>query len=776
MTKNVIEAEAAKFAAIDTQISMNQVAATLNLLFNEDCTVPFITRYRKEATGGLDEEQIRAIQKSYEDYIEREKRRAYILETLEKMEVLTPEIKAKVLAADTLNQLEDIYAPFKSKKKTKGQLAADAGLTPLADLIREGKFSLEDLEKEADKWINKEKKFGDWKEVLKGAQSIIMEEFSHDTEVKETLRNDYWKDAALVSSKREGAEEVKDWQKFKDYFEFSQPVSELKNPKAAHRFLAMRRGMTLKILKVEVSYPIENSVGLIQKKYFPIEDSKTFDFMMKTAEKAVNTSIHPSLDLEVKGDLKKLSDESAIDVFGVNLKNLLLQPYLGAKTVLALDPGVRTGCKTVVVDSTGKLLFDTVIYPHEPQNDVKGSQTILERLIDHYNVEYVAIGNGTYGRETLHFVEEKVAQVKEDKVKATLVNESGASIYSASEIAKKEFPDKDATVRGAVSIARRFQDPLAELVKLDPKSIGVGQYQHDVNQSKLKKGLTGVVEDCVNFVGVDLNTASAPLLAYVSGIGETVAKNIVKMREELGGFNSREQLLKVSRFSQKVFEQSGGFLRIYGGEHPLDATFIHPERYEILEKWVKDTGHTLKDLIEDTDIIAKLEGDKNLRTEIGEYTHDDIVKALKAPSQDPRTEFKSTEFRKDIKTMSDLEPGQWYTGIVTNITQFGAFVDIGIKQNGLVHVSEMADRFVDNALEVLKVGQEVKARVIEVDEGRGRVALSLKTGESVPKAARPSGQSHSGNRQKSNQSGGGRQQSQKLKNNAFASLANFKVK
>ena len=775
MTKNVIEAEAAKFAAIATNISMNQVAATLNLLYNEDCTVPFITRYRKEATGGLDEEQIRDIQKSYEDYIEREKRRAYILETMEKMEVLTPELKAKILAADSLNILEDIYAPFKSKKKTKGQLAVDAGLQPLADMILEGKMSIEDLEAQADKWINVEKKFKDWKEVLKGAQSILMESFSHDTELKETLRNDYWKDACLVSSKRDGAEQEKEWQKFKDYFEFSQPVSELKNPKAAHRFLAMRRGMTLKILKVEVSYPVENSVGLIHKKHFPIEDSATFDFLMKTAEKAVNTSIHPSLDLEIKGDLKKLSDESAIDVFGVNLKNLLLQPYLGAKTVLALDPGVRTGCKTVVVDSTGKLLFDTVIYPHEPQNDVKGSQTILERLIDHYNVEYVAIGNGTYGRETLHFVEENVAQVKEEKVKATLVNESGASIYSASEIAKKEFPDKDATVRGAVSIARRFQDPLAELVKIDPKSIGVGQYQHDVNQSKLKKGLTGVVEDCVNFVGVDLNTASAPLLAYVSGIGETVAKNIVKMREELGGFNSREQLLKVSRFSGKVFEQSGGFLRIYGGEHPLDATFIHPERYEILEKWVKEQSHTLKELIEDQDIISKLANDTTLRSEIGEYTHDDIIKALKAPSQDPRTEFKSTEFRKGIKSMADLEPGQWYTGIVTNITQFGAFVDIGIKQNGLVHVSEMADRFVDNALEVLKVGQEVKARVIEVDEGRGRVALSLKTGESVPRAA---GQNTGNPRPRNNNSGGGNrsQGNQKLKNNAFAALKNFKVK
>jgi uncharacterized protein len=770
MTQNVIEAEAAKYAAITTEINARQVAATLQLLIVEDCTVPFITRYRKEATGGLDEEQIRAIHQAYEDYLEREKRRAYILETLEKMEVLTPALKDQVLKADTLNQLEDIYAPYKSKKKTKGQLAKDAGLDKLADLLFAGKSDLADLEKDAEKFLNPDLKFKTWDDCLKGAQAIIAETFAHDTEVKETLRKDYWEGANLVATKRKDAEQIKDWEKFKDYFEFSQPIKELTNPKAAHRFLAVRRGMSLKVLKVEVAYPTEEVVGHLKSKYFP-DGGKTADFLEKTATKAATMAIQPSLDLEVKTELKKVSDEGAIDVFNVNLKNLLLQPYLGAKTVLALDPGVRTGCKTVVVDNTGKLLFDTVVYPHEPQRDIKGSQMVIERLIDHYNVEYIAIGNGTYGRETLHFIEEYVAQVKEEKVKATLVNESGASIYSASEIAKKEFPDKDATVRGAVSIARRFQDPLAELVKIDPKSIGVGQYQHDVNQSKLKKSLMGVVESCVNYVGVDLNTASAPLLSFVSGIGPSVAGNIVKKREELGGFKSREELLNVSRFSQKVFEQSGGFLRIYNGENPLDGTFIHPEQYSVLEEWTKKVGTSLSELTQDSAIISQLENDSELKEKIGEFTHKDIVSALKAPSQDPRTEFKSTEFRKGIRKLTDLEPGQWYTGIVTNITQFGAFVDIGIKENGLVHVSEMADHFVSNALEVLKVGQEVKARVIEVDENRGRISLSLKTGESVPKG-KSQGRSQGSIPARSNKP----MPQKKIKNNALEALKNYKVK
>ena len=768
MAQKTIDKDAGLFAAAETEISLPQVSATLELLLLQDCTVPFITRYRKEKTGGLDEEQIRAVQDSYEGYLEREKRREFILETIKKMEMLTPELEKKIKAADTINQLEDLYAPYKSKRKTKGQLAQEAGLLPLAEQILQGQISIEDLEKEAEKWLNPDKKFKTWDDVLKGAQSIVVEKFSHDPEIKETLRKDYWKDAKLVSSKRKGAEEIKDFQKFKDYFEFSQGVSTLKDPKAGHRFLAVRRGMTLKILKVEVEYPIEVSTGVIKKAYMPVENIKTFDWLMTCAKKAVTTSIHPSLDLEIKSELKGLADDSAIDVFGVNLKNLLLQPYLGPKTVLALDPGVRTGCKTVVVDKTGKFLFDTVLYPHEPQKDIKGSTEVINRLIDHFDVENIAIGNGTFGRETLQFIDENIKAVQEGKVLATLVNEAGASIYSASEVAKKEFPDKDATVRGAISIARRFQDPLAELVKIDPKSIGVGQYQHDVNQSKLKKSLDGVVESCVNFVGVDLNTASAPLLSFISGIGPSVANNVVKKREELGGFEDRSQLLKVSRFSPKVFEQSAGFLRIYNGKNPLDSTFIHPEVYEVLESWSKDNGVDVVTLVKDTAAITRLEKDNQLKEKIGEFTFNDIVKALKAPSQDPRTEFKSTEFRKDISKISDLKSGQWYPGIVTNITNFGAFIDIGIKENGLVHVSEMADRFVDNALEVLKVGQEVKARVMDIDLDRGRISLSLKTGEGAS-AHIPSGPSAKKGKAK------GASKQKEFKNNAFAALKNFKV-
>lgn len=775
MAKTPIVPEAGQYAATTTGISIPQVSAVLELILMEDCTVPFITRYRKEKTGGLDEEQIRAIHESYEEYLEREKRRAYILDTITKMEKMTPELQKKIMAATTLNQLEDIYAPYKAKKKTKGQMAVEAGLEPLANLIREGKLTLEELQAQKEKdFLNPEKKIAKWDDAIAGAQSIITEEMAHDTDVKEVLRKDYWMSANLVSSKRKKAEEEKDFMKYKDYFEFSQPVKDLKDPKNGHRFLAMRRGMTQKVLKVEVEYEAEVAVGVIKKKYIPIEDIKTFDFMFNCAKKALTNSIHPSLDLEIKSELKKVSDEGAIDVFGVNLKNLLLQPYLGPKAVLALDPGVRTGCKTVVVDATGKLCFDTVIYPHEPQNDVKGSIEILTRLIDHFNIEHVAIGNGTFGRETLSFVQDNIKAVQDGKSKAVLVNEAGASIYSASPIAKKEFPDKDATVRGAVSIARRFQDPLAELVKIDPKSIGVGQYQHDVNQAKLKKSLDGVVENCVNFVGVDLNTASAPLLSFISGIGPGLAGNIVKKRETLGGFKSREELLKVSRFTPKVFEQSAGFLRIYNGENPLDGTFIHPEKYEQLSEWAKKKNVAMKELIEDAKLINQLESDGEFKNAVGEFTHEDIVKSLKAPSQDPRTEFKTTEFRKDIRNIDDLTPGEWYTGIVTNITKFGAFVDVGIKENGLVHVSEMADHFVSDALEVLKVGQEVKARVIEVDLDRKRIALSLKTGESKGVTG-TKGQSKSRGRGPKPQNQIPKQKDAPLKNNAFAALKNLKL-
>jgi uncharacterized protein len=767
-----IDSNAVVYTSTQTEITAKQVISVLNMLIEEDCTIPFITRYRKEATGGLDEVQIRLIQDSYEEYLEREKRRAFILETIKKQEQLTPELEKKILAADTINKLEDIYAPYKVKKKTKGMIATEAGLAPFADLILSTKGSMQELAKEAVKYLNPEKKVETFDQAVKGACDIIIEKFAHDIEIKEQLRKDYWSEAVLKSSKRDKAETVKDFEKYKDYFEFEQKVMSLKDAKASHRFLAMRRGMTQKVLKVEVSFPEEVATGLIKSKYFDDEALTLVNVLMDCSKKAFNNYIHSSLDLEMKTDLKKLSDESAIDVFGVNLKNLLLQPYLGSKAVLGMDPGVRTGVKLAVVDKTGKFLVDTVVYPHPPRNHQIESAKIVEAIIDQFGIEYIAIGNGTYGRETLEVVEKLVPQVKSGKVKATMISESGASIYSASEIARKEFPDKDPTVRGAISIARRFQDPLAELVKIDPKSIGVGQYQHDVNQTRLKKSLNGVVESCVNYVGVDINTASAPLLSFISGIGPSVAGNVVKYRDQNGSFKDRAELLKVSRLSKKVFEQAAGFMRIYNGKNPLDKTFIHPERYDSITKWCEGKGIAINDLLENNESILKMEKDSAFKDEVGEFTHADIIKSLRAPSQDPRTEFKTTEFRKDISKISDLKEDEWYPGIVTNITQFGAFVDIGIKENGLLHISQIADKFVENALEELKVGQELKVRVKDVDLQRGRISLSCKKDDGQGEFK----SNHSSTPRKTSNQSAPKKSAAPLKNNAFAALKGMKFK
>lgn len=707
-----------------------KVMATCKLLFEEECTIPFIARYRKEVTGGLDEVQIRDIQDSYNEYVETEKRREFILDAIKKMEALTPELERQIKAASTLTQLEDIYAPYKSKKKTKAMIAKENGLEPLSEMILKGDKDITKLIAEIDEKFVKPAagKVKDAQDAINQACDILIETFSHKLELKEKIRQTFWETGIMKSGLRKDGEKIADAAKFKDFFEFSEPLSKLKDPKASHRYMAMRRGMNQKVLKVDSEIQPEVGVGMIEQEFFPKKEAlPNYDLLKKVAEKSFNNYIQPSLDLEVKNELKKIADTAAISVFGVNLKNLLLQPYLGSKAVLGIDPGIRTGCKVVIVDHTGKFLGDHVIYPFEPRNDKVGSAQILTKMIDMFKIEYIAIGNGTNGRETLEFVESHIPQVKEGKVKATMISEAGASIYSASDIARQEFPDKDVTVRGAVSIARRFQDPLAELVKLDPKSIGVGQYQHDVNQAQLKSNLEAVVESCVNFVGVDLNTASAPLLSYVSGIGPSVAANVVKHRDSKGAFKSREELLKVTRFSQKVFEQSAGFLRIYNGPHPLDGTFIHPERYGTLENWAKAKKKDLKDLLSDETLQNELANDKTLKAEIGEMTLADIVKALKAPSQDPRTTFKSVEFTKGISDLKDLKVGQWYQGVVTNIAMFGAFVDIGIKENGLLHISEMSDRFVENALEELKVGQEVKVRVLGIDLDRRRISLSCKS-------------------------------------------------
>ncbi len=757
---------------IEQELNLNQnsIRSVLTMLIDEEATVPFISRYRKERTGGLDEVQIREIAKQYDDFLEREKRREFILETLKKDEKLTPELEKKILSAATINQLEDIYAPFKTKKKTKGQIAIEAGLLPLFDLLMTGKYSLVELEEKFSKdFICKEKGLENFSTCLDGIKNILVEKVAHDIECKDVLRKRYWSEGKISSIKKEEAEKESEWQKFKDYFEFESPLSELKKEKALHRFLAIRRGMMLKILSVNVVYSLDEAVAFLQKKYLPeTVHTDSLKFISDAISRAYKNHIHDSLDLEIKTELKKLADEEAIKIFGTNLKNLLLMPYLGAKTVMGIDPGVRTGCKLAIVDMTGKFIVDTVIYPHPPQNAVKESAEMVSKLIDHFKIEYIAIGNGTFGRETLEFLEDNVNKVKDGKINATLVSEAGASVYSASDLARKEFPDKDLTVRGAISIARRFQDPLAELVKIDPKSIGVGQYQHDVNQTALKKSLESVVESCVNFVGVDLNTASAPLLSFISGIGPTLADNIVKHREESGKFISREALLKIPRFSKKTFEQSAGFLRIYDGENPLDSTFIHPENYELISKWSKEKKVALNDLIRNESLVNQLKTDLK-KTDIGNFTLDDIVKALMVPSQDPRTTFKSTDFRRDVKKIDDLKINEWYTGVVNNITQFGAFVDIGIKESGLLHISQIADKFVENPLEHLKVGEEIKVRVIEVDKERKRISLSCKSEQKNQ-------QSFNGNRPSDSKAAKKHMpKEENLKNNAFAKLKNFKI-
>ncbi len=781
MAAQTLDPQAMIFCTTKLGLPPHKVMATCKLLFEEECTIPFISRYRKEATGDLDEVQIRDIQDTYNEYIETEKRRTFILEAITKMEALTPELSRQIKMAKTLTQLEDIYAPYKSKKKTKAMIAKENGLEPLSEMILNGDKDIRNITSLINETFVAPMagKVKDVQDAINGACDILIETFSHQLELKERIRQTFWEAGVMKASLRKDGDKIEEASKFKDFFEFSEPLCKIKDPKSSHRYMAMRRGMNLKILKVDSEIAPEIGISQVEEQFFPKKDRlANYELLKKCAEKSYTNYIQPSLDLEIKNELKKIADTAAISVFGVNLKNLLLQPYLGSKTVLGIDPGIRTGCKVVIVDNTGKFMGDHVVYPFEPRNDKVGAAQILTKMIDMFNVEYIAIGNGTYGRETLDFVETHIAQVRDGKVKATMISEAGASIYSASDIARAEFPDKDVTVRGAISIARRFQDPLAELVKIDAKSIGVGQYQHDVNQIQLKNNLEAVVESCVNFVGVDLNTASAPLLSYVSGIGPSVAQNVVKYRDDNGGFKNRSELLKVSRFTQKVFEQSAGFLRIYNGPHPLDGTFIHPERYPTLEKWLNSKNKNFNDLLTDDSLRNELSSDKTLKSEIGEMTLTDIVKCLKAPSQDPRTTFKSVEFTKGISDLKDLKIGQWYNGQVTNITMFGAFVDIGIKENGLLHISEMSDKFVENAMDELKVGQELKVRILGIDMDRRRISLSCKS-DSQTEGVTGTGSGASPRR------GGASQRSQEqrpmpsgpqFKNNAFSGLKNIQVK
>ena len=709
----------------ELSISQKQVEATLKLL-EEGATVPFISRYRKEATGSLDEVQIVNIRDLAEKIKELEKRREFILKTIDEQEKLSPQLKQKIEKASTLTELEDIYLPYKPKRRTKATIAREKGLEPLAKkLFEQNKFDVSD---EAFKFINKEKEVASEEEALQGARDIMAEWINEDATARESLRTLFNKTATIkskvLSSKKEEGE------KYKDYFEWEEPLS--KAP--SHRILAIRRGEKEMILSVDIAPEKEQAMEKLESIFIKGRTTAS-EHVQLALEDSYKRILKPSLETEMRLKYKLKADTDAINVFADNIKELLLASPLGDKNTLALDPGFRTGCKLVCLDKQGKLLENTTIYPNEPQNKKQEASAIILALCEKYKIEAIAIGNGTAGRETETFI--KTIKELPSSIITVIVNESGASIYSASDVAREEFPDHDLTVRGSVSIGRRLQDPLAELVKLDPKSIGVGQYQHDVDQNALKSKLDEVVESCVNAVGVEVNSASKQLLTYVSGLGPTLAQNIVDYRNENGAFKSRKELMKVPRMGAKVFEQAAGFLRIRNAKNPLDASAVHPESYHVVEQITKDLEVTTDDLIKDATMRSKINIQKYVSDTIGLPTLKDIISELDKPGRDPRKSFEVFSFAEGVNEIADLHEGMELMGIVTNVTNFGAFVDIGVHQDGLVHISQLSDTFVSDPKQVVKVAQQVKVRVTEVDVNRKRIALSMKSLTAVPKKSNP---------------------------------------
>ena len=697
-------------------------------LLDEGGTVPFIARYRKEATGSLDEVQIRDIQEKMEYFRELEDRRETVLQSIQEQGKLTAELKSKIEAALEKTELEDLYLPFRPKRRTKASIARERGLEPLAQFLwdqQAGPTSLADL---AATFVSQEKGVASSAEALEGARHIIAEWISENAEFRKAVRAMMMAEGVVVSRAVEGAADPEG--KFQMYANYSEPAGKI----PSHRMLAIRRGAKEGVLTFEIELAPEQPLAWLRSHiiHAPGEWAPQLE---QAVEDSYDRLLNPSIQTEVRLELKDRSDEEAIKVFRENLENLLLSPPAGMLTVLAIDPGIRTGCKIAVVDDTGKFLENAVIYPFEPKNDLAGSVKTLASLIARHNVQAIAIGNGTASRESAAFVQDFLRQANLTRIFSVTVSESGASVYSASEIARQEFPDLDLTIRGAISIARRLQDPLSELVKVDPKSIGVGQYQHDVDQRRLKQSLEATVESCVNRVGVDLNTASWALLRYVAGIHERTAVKIVEYRNTHGKFRSRFQLTAVAGFGPKTFEQAAGFLRIRGGENPLDMTSVHPESYPVVERIAASLGVTVPELIARPELIesVKLEG---FATEsVGMYTLGDIREELRKPGRDPREKFVAPHWREDVKEIADLKPGMTLEGVVTNVTRFGAFVDVGVHQDGLVHVSELANRYVKDAGEVVKVGQIVKVKVLNADPKARRIALSIKALE--PAAPEP---------------------------------------
>lgn len=694
-------------------ISSRQVQATVELL-DQGGTVPFISRYRKEVTGSLDEVAIASIRDRIEQLRELDKRKEFVLKTIKDQEKLTPELEKAIIEAETLTKVEDLYLPYKPKRKTRATQAKEKGLEPLAiELLKQGNISVEDF---AAQFLDKEKGVETIEEALKGARDIIAEQINEDSEIREELRNLFMKTAVITSKVLSGKEE--EGQKYKDYFDMSEKLKDI----PSHRLMAMRRGEKEMILSLDIAPDSEEAQNIIDRKF--VEGNKPSSEQVALAAKdAYKRLLKPSLETDSRLNSKKLADSEAIRVFAENLVQLLMAAPLGQKRVLALDPGFRTGCKLVVLDEQGKLLENTAIYPNEPQKKITESGAVVEHYVQKYKIEAIAIGNGTASRETERFV--KNLNLPKD-ILVVMINESGASIYSASDVAREEFPDHDVTVRGAVSIGRRLTDPLAELVKIDPKSIGVGQYQHDVDQNALKNSLDETVMSCVNKVGVELNTASKQLLTYVSGLGPSLAENIVKFRNENGAFKSREALKSVPRLGGKAYEQAAGFIRIIGAKNPLDTSAVHPESYWIVEKMAKDLNVSVTELMSVEELRKKIKLDQYVTDTVGLPTLKDILQELSKPGRDPRAQFEAFEFQDGVEAIGDLRPGMKLPGIVTNITKFGAFVDIGVHQDGLIHLSEMANRFISDPNEVVKVQQKVEVTVLEVDAARKRISLSMK--------------------------------------------------
>ena len=711
--------------AKELSLGIKYVSATVALL-DEGATVPFISRYRKEATGTMDEVAVAAVRDRIEQLRELDKRRSAILKSILEQEKLTAELEARIHKAETMLELEDIYLPYKPKRRTKATIAKEKGLEPLAHLI----FTQDkiDLTEEANKYISIEKEVKSIDEALSGARDIISEWINEHQECRAQIRGLFLTKGIFKSKVMTGKEA--EGEKFKDYFECEEAVA--KAP--SHRVLAMRRGEKEMILMLDIVPPEEECVGGMEA-IFINSSSESAEQIKLAIKDCFKRLMKPSIETEIRMISKKKADDEAIKVFTENMKLLLLAAPLGQKNVLAIDPGFRSGCKVVALDRQGKLLEFNAIYPHEPQRKTAEATTMIRVMCQKYDIEAIAIGNGTAGRETEQFV--RTADLPKE-IQIVMVNESGASIYSASDVAREEFPDQDITVRGAVSIGRRLMDPLAELVKIDPKSIGVGQYQHDVDQTLLKQSLDDVVISCVNRVGVELNTASKEILTYVSGLGPQLAKNIVEYRNQNGAFKSRSEIKKVARMGDKAYEQAAGFLRIHNAKNPLDTSAVHPESYSLVDQMAKDLQCSVTELMQSEELRKRLDLKKYVNDQVGLPTLTDIVSELAKPGRDPREQFEAFQFMEGVQHVKDLRVGMELPGIVTNVTKFGAFVDIGVHQDGLVHVSQLADRFVSDASEIVKVQQKVMVKVVEVDIDRKRIALTMKLGNAnMTKSKKP---------------------------------------